>query len=387
MQAIEKLFFTLLQNEVCGSPLPRELPPLSQETLQALFALADRQDLAHLLYDVLSQNGFLNEEDPAYKPFSKAQMLAVLRAEKLTREEAFAKETLKKAGIPGLSLKGAVLRTLYPAPWMRTGSDVDLLVPKDKAADAERVLLATGRYKIYFRSPHDLSLVSDEGAHLELHKTLSAKGEESGLYSPLLDNVWEHLTFDENGEPTLPDDLFYLYHIFHMAVHMKIGGCGVRPLLDLWLLNHRLPDNKAKRDERLAAEGLLTFARNMEKLSEVWFSSAGSDEFTDLLSEFLLAGGVYGTKENAAFLEEGAKGGKTKYRLHQIFLPYRELKERYPVLVKYPILFPFVSVYRWFCALLPKRRRYVKNRLAGGDMAEKKLGVSAEAFWQQVGLS
>ena len=91
MQAIEKLFFTLLQNEICETPFPSDLPPFSQETLQALFALADRQDLAHLLYDVLVRNGFLTEEDPAYKRFSKAQMLAVLRAEKLVREEAFAK--------------------------------------------------------------------------------------------------------------------------------------------------------------------------------------------------------------------------------------------------------------------------------------------------------
>ena len=387
MQAVEKLFFTLLQNEVCGTPLPEHLPPLSGEALKALFALADRQDLAHLLYDVLARNELLSEDDSVYKPFSKAQMLAVLRVEKLVREEAFAKEALKKAGIMSLSLKGAVLRELYPAPWMRTGSDVDLLVPKDKAAEAERALLDTGKYTVYFRSPHDLSLVNDEGTHLELHRTLSAQDEESGLYSPLLDNIWERLTFNEDGTPTLPDDLFYCYHIFHMAVHVKIGGCGVRPLLDLWLLNHRLPDNKVKRDERLKEEGLLTFAKNVEKLSEVWFSSAESDEFTDLLSNFLLAGGVYGTKENAAFIEEGARGGKANYRLHKIFLPYRELKEHYPVLAKCPILFPFVSVFRWLRALSPKRRRDVRGTLAGGDVAEKKLGVSAEAFWQQVGLS
>ena len=382
MQAIQTLFFTLLQNEICGKALPDDLPPLSGDALAELFRLADRQDLAHLLYDVLVRNGLLDESDPSYKPFSKAQMLAILRVEELTREEAFAKETLTASGIPSLSLKGSVLRSLYPAPWMRTGSDIDLLVGKERAKEAEEVLLATKRYSVYFRSPHDLSLMTEKGTHLELHRTLSAKGEESGLYSPLLDSVSDHLT---DGF-VLPDELFYFYHIFHMALHFKIGGCGVRPLLDLWLLNHRLPQNRDARNALLAKEGLLRFAQQMEKLSEVWFSSAESDEFTELLSDFLLSGGVYGSQENAAFIEEGTKGGKGRYRLHQVFLPYRELKERYPVLKKHPILFPFVSIYRWFRALLPGQRKSVQKTLSGGERAERQLGISPKAFWSQLGL-
>ena len=86
MQAIEKLFFALLQSEVCGVPLPRALPSLSDADLRTLFRLADRQDLAHLLYDALVRNALLEEGDPAYKSFSKAQLLAVYRTEELTRE-------------------------------------------------------------------------------------------------------------------------------------------------------------------------------------------------------------------------------------------------------------------------------------------------------------
>ena len=385
MQAIEKLFFALLQSEVCGIPLPRALPSLSDADLRTLFRLADRQDLAHLLYDALVRNALLEEGDPAYKSFSKAQLLAVYRTEELTREEAFAKEKLQKAGIACLSLKGAVMRHLYPEPWMRTGCDVDLLVPKAKAEEAEKILLATGRYRVYFRSPHDLSLVTEKGTHIELHKTLSAKGEESGLYSPLLDGISDAIDLD--GKSALPDDLFYCYHVFHMATHIKIGGCGVRPFLDLWLLNHRLPENREERRARLAEIGLLPFAEKLEKLSEVWFSSAESDEFTETFSSFILAGGVYGSDANAAMIEKGQAGGKGRYRLHRIFLPYRELKEGYPVLKKHPILFPFVSVWRWGTALFHGRRRKLTETLAKGETAEQTLGISAEAFWSQLGLN
>lgn len=385
MQAIEKLFFALLQSEVCGTPLPRALPSLSDADLRTLFRLADRQDLAHLLYDALVRNALLDEGNPAYKSFSKAQLLAVYRTEELTREEAFAKEELQKAGIACLSLKGAVMRHLYPEPWMRTGCDVDLLVPKAKAEEAEKILLATGRYRVYFRSPHDLSLATEKGTHIELHKTLSAKGEESGLYSPLLDGISDAIDLD--GESALPDDLFYCYHVFHMATHIKIGGCGVRPFLDLWLLNHRLPENREERRARLAEIGLLPFAEKLEKLSEVWFSSAESDEFTETFSSFILAGGVYGSDANAAMIEKGQAGGKGRYRLHRIFLPYRELKEGYPVLKKHPILFPFVSVWRWGTALFHGRRRKLTETLAKGETAEQTLGISAESFWSQLGLN
>lgn len=384
MQATEKLFFALLQSEVCGVPLPRETHSLSEEDSRELFRLADRQDLAHLLYNALTRNGLLEEGDPAYKSFSKAQLLAVYRTEELTREEAFAKEKLGDEGIACLPLKGAVLRYLYPEPWMRTGCDVDLLVSKEKAEDAEKILLATGRYRVYFRSPHDLSLVTDKGTHIELHKTLSAKGEESGLYSPLLDAISD--APDLGGISALPDDLFYCYHVFHMASHVKIGGCGVRPFLDLWLLNHRLPKKSEARNASLAEVGLLSFAEKAEKLSEVWFSSAESDAFSDAFSSFILSGGVYGSDANAALIEKGQAGGKGRYRLHRIFLPYRELKERYPVLKKHPILFPLVSVWRWIAALFGGTHRKVEKTLAQGEKAEQNLGVLAKDFWSQMGL-
>lgn len=84
MKDLEKLFFALLRSEVCGSPIEK-LPRLSEGDLQALVELAERQDLSHLLYDALLSNGLLDEKDSAYKPLSKAQMLAIYREGEQTR--------------------------------------------------------------------------------------------------------------------------------------------------------------------------------------------------------------------------------------------------------------------------------------------------------------
>lgn len=383
MKAFEKAFFALLKNEVCdpGTPFSMALTP---ENRAQVVSLAKRHDLSHLLYDALMQNGLLSEDDPEYAALSKAQMLAVYRAGEQTRELEAVQKSLSDAKIPSLPLKGAVIRKLYPAPWMRTAADVDLLVPKEKIEEAESLFFERG-YKLYFRSPHDVSFTGNTGVHIELHRALSAKGEESGLYSETLANAWEHLTFDR-GKPELPGDLFYLYHIFHMASHFKIGGCGVRSLLDLWLINQKKPGDREARENLLAKEGLLEFARNMERIANFWFSDAPGDEFLETLSSYLLLGGSYGTSKTAAYAKEGEAGGRRNYRASRIFLPYCELKERYPVLEKHAYLYPVVTVARWFRALSPNRQKDVEQTLAGGDAIEQAIGVPPETFWSQVGL-
>lgn len=383
MKDLEKLFFALLRSEVCGSPIEK-LPRLSEGDLQALVELAERQDLSHLLYDALLSNGLLDEKDSAYKPLSKAQMLAIYREGEQTRVLSEVQSFLSDAGVPSLPLKGSVIRALYPSPWMRTAGDIDLLVQKEDIERAEALFVERG-YKLYFRTPHDVSYTGETGVHIELHRTLSAKGEETGLYSPTLADAWSHLTFID-GKPGMPDDLFYFYHIFHMASHMKDGGCGVRPLLDLWLINHKTSGDYDARQALLKKEGFAVFAHNMERLSEFWFSGAPGDEFLETLSEYILLGGVYGTVDTNAYAKAGERGGRFRYRLSRVFLPYRELKERYPILEKHAILFPFVSVYRWFRALLPKQRKSVQQTLSGGETAEQKLGLAPDAFWSQLGI-
>lgn len=383
MNALEKTFFALLKNEICDGSGSVTLA-LNPKDRARIVSLAARHDLSHLLYDALTKNGLLSETDPEYAALSKSQMLAVYRAGEQARELETVQKFLNDAGIASLPLKGAVLRDLYPAPWMRTAADVDLLVPEEDAERAEALFYEKG-YKLYFRSPHDVSYTGSTGVHIELHRTLSAKGEESGLYSETLANAWKSLTFDE-GKPQMPDELFYFYHIFHMASHFKIGGCGVRSLLDLWLIDQKMPGNLEAREKFLAKEGLLTFAHNMERLASFWFSDGEGDEFLETLSSYLLLGGSYGTEKTGAYAKEGESGGKRAYRASRIFLPYRELKERYSVLEKHAYLYPFVTVARWFRALSPSRKKDVKKTLAGGDAIEKKLGVSPEKFWSQVGL-
>ena len=50
--------------------------------------------------------------------------------------------------------------------------------------------------------------------------------------------------------------------------------------------------------------------------------------------------------------------------MKRIFLPFNEMIYTYPVLGKFPVLYPFIQVYRWFKFLFcPKTRRKAREEL------------------------
>ena len=93
--------------------------------------------------------------------------------------------------------------------------------------------------------------------------------------------------------------MFYFYYIAHMAKHfVETGGCGIRPFLDIWVLNHRIDFDREKRDKLLSDGGLDVFAKQAELLSEVWFGNAEHTEITRQMETYILRGGVYGANTN-----------------------------------------------------------------------------------------
>ena len=57
------------------------------------------------------------------------------------------------------------------------------------------------------------------------------------------------------------DKMFYFYHVAHMAKHFEIGGCGVRPFLDSYLLLYYAQYRTESCCQLLRKGGLLTFAK------------------------------------------------------------------------------------------------------------------------------
>ena len=69
------------------------------------------------------------------------------------------------------------------------------------------------------------------------------------------------------------------------------------------------------------------------------------------MERFVLWGGTFGNLQNRAIVGQAREGGKARYLLRRVFLPYSTMKEVYPVLQKHPWLTPVYQVVRW-CRLV-----------------------------------
>lgn len=319
---------------------------LTPQMLEQVYALAQKHDLAHLAAQALEK---LDVPDcPILKQFRRAKKNAVFRY--IRQDDAYSQicNALEEAQIPFLPLKGAVMRAYYPEAWMRTSCDIDILVQEDRLDTAAALLEEKLRYERKAKGNHDLTMTSENGIHLELHYLAIDKGQYMAVQN-LFGNIWE---VAEPKAPfrfqyVMPDEWFYLYHVAHMAKHFENGGCGIRPFLDLWILNYGIPFSRKKRDLLLEKGELLPFGQAAEKLAQVWFSNGEANPVTEKMAEYIIRGGIYGNQKNLIGIQQTKTGGRLRYAIRKIFLPYEVIRNHYPILKKYRILTPAFEVVRW----------------------------------------
>ena len=349
--SVSELFFALLRFTICEKPLPEKVKTVLSEHSDAyvsLFELSKKHDLTHLVCEALDQNHLLPEDEIGEK-FRHQRMSAAFRYEQLHYEYERLCQALENAGIHYMPLKGSVIRDLYPEPWYRTSSDTDILVAVEDVEFAKRICINDLEYTIKIEDQHAIAFHSPSDIVFELHFKLGI----SEVTEDIVKKAWETATLQENTKyhHLMTDEMFYFYHIGHMAKHVINGGCGIRTFLDLWILDHKLNHDQEKRDTLLKEGGLFKFAQKTRKLSEVWFSESEKDEISEAFERFLLQGGSYGTLENRVKVGHVKKGGKIRYFFSLVWLPYTHLKQVYPSLEKHKWAFPFYQVRRWFKVL------------------------------------
>ena len=104
------------------------------------------------------------------------------------------------------------------------------------------------------------------------------------------------------------------------------------------------------------------------------------------MEEYILRGGVYGNNTNRIMVQQQKKGGRIKYALSKIFIPYDVLKFHYPILQKHRWLTPFMEVRRWckliFCGHLKRTTKELKyNSSVSNDEA-----TNVQKFLSDIGL-
>lgn len=343
-----ELLLDLVRYEICGTTLPDAVKDnaLSADELRALYTSAKVQDLVHLVGDALIKNDLL-EDGGAKEAFRREVIAALYRYERISSELHRASDALDNAKIAYVPLKGALLRDLYPEPWMRTSCDIDLLVRAEDMQAAEDVLAASlGCKKVDFTA-HDISYRTACDVTLELHFSLIEEGRIAKADEPLAD-IWSVAEPARDGgkfEMRLPDEYFYYYHIVHMAKHLSTGGCGMRPFVDLWLLDKAgRPDGV---DRLLREGGLLRLGEVASLLADDFMTGKEPEGLARSLADYIFSASIYGSVENYTAVKSSEKNGKLAFVFYRIFLPYKELSGFYPVLKDKPWLTPVYQIRRW----------------------------------------
>lgn len=345
---------------IIRSALGGEAPDIASVDVKALYRLAKMHDLSHIVAYSLPTPA---TDDPTTERDMKRQMhLAIYRRTLLDRDLEQVSHLFDSEGIDYIPLKGAVIKTLYPESWMRTSCDNDILIRESDRERAKSLLTTKLGYVAMHEKEKDISFKTKTQMNTELHFSLCEA--DNRAYSRL-SRVWEEATLREGSRYTLSNEFFMLYHIAHMATHMHDGGCGIRPFIDLYLLETKMNCDSGRLYEMLDECRLREFYQAASRLCRVWLEDAEHSETTKMLEEYVVSGGSYGTRSNMASAQQAQSGGRMKYLLSRIFMPKDKLRKIYPQIEARPYLIPYYQFKRWCKMLKRDTRKMAKSEISG----------------------
>ena len=267
-------------------------------------------------------------------------------------------------------LKGILQKKLYPKPEMRPMGDIDILIDKSEQYDKISRIMTELGYVSEKESDHELVWIKSR-IMIELHKRLIPSYNQD--YYKYFGDGWGLVhQADPNSTRYIftPEDNF-IYLFTHFAKHYRDAGIGILHLTDLYVfLNaNRELDRKYLRTELKKLE-LFEFFVNIEAVIDVCFKNAPVTELTDFIIDKIFGSGCYGLARShtVSVALKKTKGVKNKKLIHEtylikrIFMPYREMCRRNPILTKLPFLLPLFWIYRIFSLLF--KRNNMKSEIA-----------------------
>lgn len=330
-----------------------EIPPVPEHvTLEQLYEFARLHSVESLMYYGLCELE-MDFSDPLWLHWeNRISMLLAQGVVQLTdRDHLF--DALTAAGIPLLPFKGCWMKELYPNMEYRQMSDLDMLIPRERAQDAKRIMLENGFQAEPFDDlSYHAGYLKPPYTEVELHIALLE--EDNGYY----DDVWNKAVPVE-GYPclyrfTAEDE--YIYYILHLNKHLEEGGSGIRSVLDSVVYRDVFPNlNRHYLQKELQKLNLWQRTLDIETIADCWFKTGEAvPEHLLSMADFMISAGTYGNMDNMfrsrlAKLEDKYKNPVIRgimYCVHRFCRPLKEMQQSYPVLNKAPVLLPFFWIYR-----------------------------------------
>ena len=355
------------------------LPQTEKADIDEMLAMAKKQALANILYLGLKKDGSYSEQE--LLPLEEYGQMCTFQYLRQEQELARLCNSLKENNIRFVLLKGSKMREYYPSPELRSSCDIDILTDASDGVIFD-TMKALG-YEYEKDGGTTLNFVMPPLVTVEMHRYLF---DDRLSFSGYFDTVWDRVVpaGDGSSECYLTEEDFYIYMIAHLVKHFSRYGCGLRPLLDIYLYE-RSAENRcdfAAAEKKLEELDLLYFTQQMRLLLKKWFEDGNLTEQDEELTDYIMSSGIFGTKMTT-YANEFRKGPSVRQKKRKLFWfhvfpPLRVMRPMYPQLLKCGILLPVAWVARFFRILVSGRKKAKKRYLSIQNVNEEYVSQVSE---------
>lgn len=251
--------------------------------------------------------------------------------------------TLEENKIKTLVVKGVLMKDIYPQNYMRQMCDIDILVESNNFKKATRILKNLGFKKFYDFEKH-LIFTKSPFIVVELHRRLVLKKDVIGY--EYFNNVWPLCRNYKSYQNIYQLDIHnaYVFCIIHLLIHFKFTGITVKDVLDVYLYNETYKDvlNDAILNRIFQELEILDFAKNMKHIAYKWFETEKINDF-DEVEAFILKGRNLNNRVNYSIEKND---GKLNFFIQLLFPKMEIMREKFPVLKRFPLLLPAMWITR-----------------------------------------
>lgn len=318
---------------------------VKQMNLDNVYAAAERHLLGGIIAMALESAGFADEVS------AKAKGNAIRKVILLDADKNAILNRFEEEGIWYLPLKGTILKDIYPAVGMRQMSDIDILIDPERLGDADKIMQEM-KYEKQSEDQTNASFHKQPLYHIELHNRLFSPFDKNKTIREYYQNVKDRILPDEGNHfgYRFSDEDFYLYILAHEYKHFSRGGTGLRSLLDTYVYCTRKSLNWDYIRQELEKLNITEFEVQNRSLAMDLFGGKALNMQEEEMLDYMIFSGTYGTITNLVANEIKREGnglrGRFRYILHRLFLPMEVVESVFPTFAKYPILLPFLPIYR-----------------------------------------
>lgn len=340
-----------------------------------LYKLAKSNYITGIVYPAIKAIKDMLPEDYVSSWKDEATKQAVyLLIQNRQREELI--RILSEAKMPFVGLKGYVIGSFYSSELVRACADIDIAVPSSERRRVRKLLSANGYTEADRGANHDS--YEKNGVTVEVHHHLYSETPRFYEYFKGIFDRMERVP-DTVCEYRMTALDFTVFQTMHALRHFASGGIGLRLLLDHYVTKQNISVSDHELRSVLEKLGMWRFHCVIDGISDKLFSGEPLAEDEAFTVDYMINGGVFGTERNNASMKhsEYRRVSTFRYILERTFLPFYDMKIRYPVLGKLPVLLPFCHLHRWIKALFNyrggiKSEISASNAVTPEDIEEKR---------------